>query len=63
MYLGGAKKQKWWYNNATSASEKEEERSGSDGSQEDIMPMGKIVVRHGVREDEGTLPPPPAHAY
>jgi len=47
MYLGGAKKHKmWWYSNATSTNENEEERS--DGSQDDIMPMGKITVRHDV---------------
>jgi len=46
MYLGGAEKHELWYNSATSASGTEGERS--DGSQEDIIPMGKIAGRHDV---------------
>jgi len=61
MYLGGAKKHKmWWYSNATSTNENEEERS--DGSQDDIMPMGKITVRHDVSWGKGGPLPPSAHA-
>ncbi len=60
MYLGGAKKHKFWYNNEKTASENEEERS--DGSQEDIIPMGKITVSHDVSWEDGVPLPPSAHA-
>ena len=55
LYTGGSRKHKTWYNNTASASRAEEDRS--DGSQEDMVPMGKIAVRHDVRWEEGdTLP-------
>ena len=56
VYVGGAQKHKSWYNNAVLASKNDEERS--DGSQEDMVPMGQIAVRHDMTwEERDALPP------
>lgn len=47
MYSSGApKSQRTWYNAAASAIGSKNEETGSDCSQEDIVPMGRIAVRH-----------------
>ncbi|KAL8824322.1 MAG: hypothetical protein Q9191_005130 [Dirinaria sp. TL-2023a] len=48
---GGARKHKFWFNNAPYASRNDE--TISDGSQEDMVPMGQIAVKHDVTWQEG----------
>lgn len=65
VYLGGSvgKSHKSWYDTAVSAmaSKNDHRDGGSEGSQEEMVPMGKIAVRHELdwesRERAGAITP------
>ena len=48
VYSGGGKSHRTWYNTAVSAMGSKNDDRGSEGSQEEIIPMGQIAVRHEV---------------
>ncbi|KAI4114152.1 MAG: hypothetical protein LQ338_008046, partial [Usnochroma carphineum] len=57
---GGSKKHKTWYNNvSTGKATKTDDGESGQGSEEDMVPMGKIQVRHDVEwEQEETQSAP-----
>ena len=61
---GNGKGHKAWYNNAVSAMASKDEDTVSDGSQEEMVPMGQIAVRHELdwdaRDNERGVTPPAA---
>jgi len=48
IYQGGGKGHKTWYNSAVSAMTSKTDEAGSEGSQEEMVPMGRIAVRRDV---------------
>ena len=48
VYSGGGKGHRTWYNTAVSAIGSKNDDRSSEGSQEEMVPMGQITVRHEV---------------
>ncbi|KAL8927223.1 MAG: hypothetical protein Q9208_002399 [Pyrenodesmia sp. 3 TL-2023] len=52
IYSGPAhKKQRSWYNNVNAAGRTREDVESGQGSEEEIIPMGKIQVKHDLKHD------------
>lgn len=67
VYSGGTSKgHKTWYDNAVTAIASKNDETGSDCSREEMVPMGRIAVRHdfgldtGDKDSEHHVTPPAA---
>ena len=62
----GSKSARTWYNTAVSAMVSKNDDGGSDGSQEEMVPVGRIGVKQDVdwdtKDDASATTPPPPHA-